>query len=87
MYRIDRSSGDFAINASEMRHQHLTTEIDDSASTDNVPASCTKSQSQYQPRTEKRRLLMSRLRSWMTLLASWRELLKRWSIMRNFRLL
>ncbi|KAK1361897.1 hypothetical protein POM88_046371 [Heracleum sosnowskyi] len=50
MYGIDRATGE---SASEIRRQNLATEVDDTASTDNVPVSSTKSQSQYQTRTKK----------------------------------
>lgn len=53
MFGYDRATGESAVTASEMRQQHLATEIDDSASIDNIQVSSTKSQSQYQPRTKK----------------------------------
>lgn len=48
MFGMDRATGESAVRATEMKRQNLATDIDDTASTDNVPVSSTKSQSQYQ---------------------------------------
>ncbi|KAL8088503.1 hypothetical protein AgCh_038327 [Apium graveolens] len=53
MFGIDRETGESAVTETEMRRTNLVNEIDDSASTDNVPVSSTKSQSQYQTKTKK----------------------------------